>query len=468
MHFFLNATLSLKNTSSARDRRLAHNCKTWPTRPDLITLICIRYPGDFAEWHELTDQDTIAPIEGTVVGFHEGKISLNTTKSHLIGIVSSRPVVIGSVRNSGQHGAAVAYCGRLPIRTIGPVRNGDILVASGLNDGLATVLKGSNTSLSLIEIADECGKTQCSGAASMPVQNVGVALVSSRGTNEVLVESVVTPPTMTKATVNALRGASSARYCRGLWQALIICMLVPLMIVGAMMHGADKRSLHRCTNATTSYLFWPPLVNGSKSTTRIDPRRSILARDPSGHGGAGPPASSTSVRQRPCASPRPGCGVAHGKPAFSGARDQAAKLPQARQAPQATAERYRRHLFAWPSQRTRIADCAGGAGDRARARASHAARGARARASAPLVGLARQDYREALPERGVTRKPGCGCRVHALVLAAPLPCLQTRGGLMVIALVGLLGLNQRLDLRLQSARPRSRYSASVCVRAIGV
>ena len=97
--------------------------------------------GDFAEWHEQREPHEKL-MEGHVVGFQEGKVGLCTSGSHLLGVVSARPIVLGSAPASSaqlDRGVAVAYCGRVPVRVRGPVCAGDILVASGHSDGFARV-----------------------------------------------------------------------------------------------------------------------------------------------------------------------------------------------------------------------------------------------------------------------------------------------------------------------------------------
>ena len=76
--------------------------------------------GDFAEWHEKVDGAEQLP-EGTVVGFHEGKVSKRTAQAHVFGVVSARAVVLGSTpQQSGKDsGACVAYCGACDPRARG-------------------------------------------------------------------------------------------------------------------------------------------------------------------------------------------------------------------------------------------------------------------------------------------------------------------------------------------------------------
>ena len=73
--------------------------------------------GDFAEWHEKEDGAEQLP-EGTVVGFHEGKVSKRTAQANILGVVSARALLLGSARldqaANNASGACVAYCGLVP------------------------------------------------------------------------------------------------------------------------------------------------------------------------------------------------------------------------------------------------------------------------------------------------------------------------------------------------------------------
>ena len=73
--------------------------------------------------------------EGNIVGFHEGKVSAVTKGCRLVGVVTERAAVVGSKASLGTAAAAagvtVAYCGRVPITVIGPVKTGAVLIPSG-------------------------------------------------------------------------------------------------------------------------------------------------------------------------------------------------------------------------------------------------------------------------------------------------------------------------------------------------
>ena len=149
--------------------------------------------GDFAEWHERRVPDEELQ-EGHVVGFHEGKVGLSTADSRLLGVVSSRPIVLGNAPASREKlagGVAVAYCGRVPVRVRGPVCSGDLLVASGHDDGFARVKQASRD-------ADGSGcDLQCDlgvlsntlRGSGQPFTVVGVAMQTNLSCAELTVEA---------------------------------------------------------------------------------------------------------------------------------------------------------------------------------------------------------------------------------------------------------------------------------------
>ena len=48
--------------------------------------------------HELINQEEQTLAEGTVVGFQEGKVGLQTRGARILGVVSARPIVRGWAR----------------------------------------------------------------------------------------------------------------------------------------------------------------------------------------------------------------------------------------------------------------------------------------------------------------------------------------------------------------------------------
>ncbi len=121
--------------------------------------------GDFAEWHPKLPGER--PFEeGDVVGFCPPQtqetsnvdstnsdhyyITLSTNGAKQLGIISRKAIVQGSEpkavgqASSGRCWDTVAYCGRVPVKVIGSVRAGDILVPSGLGDGTAVAQTNRN------------------------------------------------------------------------------------------------------------------------------------------------------------------------------------------------------------------------------------------------------------------------------------------------------------------------------------
>eukprot|EP01043_Picozoa_sp_COSAG02_P052546 COSAG02_NODE_5679_length_4134_cov_1.968773_2_plen_793_part_00 len=93
--------------------------------------------GDFAEWHEVNDED--GPVqEGDIVAIVEGRLSRRwTATAQLLGVVSKKAMLEGSAVPPGDNRQcrAVAYAGRVPVNVRGPCKPGDHITFSGLEDG---------------------------------------------------------------------------------------------------------------------------------------------------------------------------------------------------------------------------------------------------------------------------------------------------------------------------------------------
>ena len=163
--------------------------------------------GDFAEWHpQLNPLEDLE--EGDVVGMHKGRVSRQVEGAAMVAIVTHKAVVVGSVPSAanGQRepGVEVAYCGRVPVRAEGTIRDGDVLYSSGRGDGLAVPSKEPR-----VDIACDCkpGETGKKPARRM----VGVAIGTSGTGDETgvrLVDVVVTPPSLSAAELRQARGRS--------------------------------------------------------------------------------------------------------------------------------------------------------------------------------------------------------------------------------------------------------------------
>lgn len=96
--------------------------------------------ADYAEW--LPQRDPAEHFaKGDVVGVHAGRISRDLRGAEALLVISTDPCLVGNV--PGAEGDArenhqiVAFMGQVPVRVLGPVERGDLLVPSGRGDGVA-------------------------------------------------------------------------------------------------------------------------------------------------------------------------------------------------------------------------------------------------------------------------------------------------------------------------------------------
>ena len=78
-------------------------------------------------------------MKGEVVGVHNGKISKNTTNADQILAITSQPLVLGNLPESGDTDdfEKIAFLGQIPVYVEGPVKVGDYIIPSGMNNGVA-------------------------------------------------------------------------------------------------------------------------------------------------------------------------------------------------------------------------------------------------------------------------------------------------------------------------------------------
>ncbi|UCE18932.1 MAG: hypothetical protein JSV84_00850, partial [Gemmatimonadota bacterium] len=92
--------------------------------------------GDYAEWLQRVDADeTLQP--GDIVGVYGGKISKCTRGAQQILPVSTSPIVVGNMPQEEEEHLyeKVAFMGQVPVKVMGPVKEGDYIIPSGLEDG---------------------------------------------------------------------------------------------------------------------------------------------------------------------------------------------------------------------------------------------------------------------------------------------------------------------------------------------
>ncbi len=93
--------------------------------------------GDYAEYLRRADT-TQRLYPGDIVGMTNGMISKNTIGAQNILSISLAPIVLGNTPPAGHEKEynKVAFLGQVPVKVRGVVREGDFIIASGLNDGV--------------------------------------------------------------------------------------------------------------------------------------------------------------------------------------------------------------------------------------------------------------------------------------------------------------------------------------------
>ena len=92
--------------------------------------------ADFAEYLPQENPEAEFP-PGTVVGLRAGLVGLDTDDADYAMVVSTAPIISGNTPEDTTGWVAVAFLGQVPVRVVGPVAAGDLLIASGHNDGTA-------------------------------------------------------------------------------------------------------------------------------------------------------------------------------------------------------------------------------------------------------------------------------------------------------------------------------------------
>jgi hypothetical protein len=101
-------------------------------------VVCISSGADYAEFlPRLDPAETLGP--GDVVGLFVEGVSRRTTGAQKVMVVSTAPLMLGNDPGEERRGdhAPVVFVGQAPVRVRGPARAGDLLLASGLEDGTA-------------------------------------------------------------------------------------------------------------------------------------------------------------------------------------------------------------------------------------------------------------------------------------------------------------------------------------------
>uniref|UniRef100_A0A7S2SAN5 Uncharacterized protein n=1 Tax=Mucochytrium quahogii TaxID=96639 RepID=A0A7S2SAN5_9STRA len=99
--------------------------------------------ADYAEWFEKLDpEEEICCGDIVQLRSPEQKITKNTSGKGPILVVSTNPSVAAGVPHAKKHlGQLCGFLGQVPVKCKGPIKCGQLLVPSGLNDGCAIVGK---------------------------------------------------------------------------------------------------------------------------------------------------------------------------------------------------------------------------------------------------------------------------------------------------------------------------------------
>jgi hypothetical protein len=99
--------------------------------------------ADYAEYLPHLNRDESVDA-GDVVGVFGGHVSRRTQGADQVMVVSTAPIVVGNRRADGESEKAgyskIAFIGQAPVNVLGPVKSGDFLIPSGLDDGTAVAV----------------------------------------------------------------------------------------------------------------------------------------------------------------------------------------------------------------------------------------------------------------------------------------------------------------------------------------
>ncbi|WP_319481123.1 hypothetical protein [uncultured Draconibacterium sp.] len=108
--------------------------------------------GDYAEWLEKSDlNEQFHP--GDIVGVKGGKISSSTRDASTCMVVSSNPIVLGNMPDSGNESEyeKIAFMGQVPVKVYGRVNEGDYIIPSGNNDGFGIAVNPNDIKVNQLQ-----------------------------------------------------------------------------------------------------------------------------------------------------------------------------------------------------------------------------------------------------------------------------------------------------------------------------
>lgn len=130
--------------------------------------------ADYAEWLEKTNPNELL-FPGEVVGVLNGKISKNTDGAHHFMVISTNPAVLGNLpkTETAHLFEKVAFLGQVPVRVAGMVKQGDYIIPSGNQDGMAIAFSPENLPTEkfkeIIGVAWQSGKSETANVVNVAV-----------------------------------------------------------------------------------------------------------------------------------------------------------------------------------------------------------------------------------------------------------------------------------------------------------
>lgn len=112
-------------------------------------------------------------LKGEVVGIHNGLVSRSTVNADQILAITSQPLVLGNMPESGETASheKIAFLGQIPVFVMGPVNKGDYIIPSGKNDGTAKAMPASSITANML--------SQVLGTAWSAYDGEGVTLINT-------------------------------------------------------------------------------------------------------------------------------------------------------------------------------------------------------------------------------------------------------------------------------------------------
>jgi len=142
--------------------------------------------GDYAEYLPMINpKEDIS--NGDIVGVFAGKISRKTKGADQIMVISTEPGVLGNAKIENTPSRIVAFLGQVPVRVIGKVNAGDLIIPSGKEDGVAIAVSPESITANQLEVV------------------VGRAWESSSDPNEKMINLSLTASNQTGGVIKSIK-----------------------------------------------------------------------------------------------------------------------------------------------------------------------------------------------------------------------------------------------------------------------